>query len=95
MKIFTIYDNAAKAFMAPIFCRHENEAKRILQTEVNNPQSNLHLYTEDYALFSCGEFNPQNGEFITPDYPVKVCSALEMKALDKSLEEEKQDVNEQ
>lgn len=83
MKLFTIYDSAAKAFNDPFPLRHVNEAKRGFLGEINNPDSLIGKYPEDYALYECGEFNNNSGEFVTPDYPIKVCSALELKATSK------------
>lgn len=83
MKLYTIYDNAAKAFAEPFSLRSDNEARRVFLNETKNPKSNLGQFPEDFALYSCGEFDNQTGEFITPDYPVKVCTALEIMATDK------------
>lgn len=77
MKLFTIYDNGIKAFKDPFPLRHVNEAKRIFIAETKNPQSELSKYPEDYALYECGEFVNDTGEFHTPDYPVKVLTGLE------------------
>lgn len=81
MKLFTIYDSAAKAFNSPFAMRHVNEAIRGFQTALTDPQSNISQYPEDYALYECGEFDNNSGEFLTPDRPVIVISALEAKRL--------------
>lgn len=63
MKIFTIYDSKAEAYLPPFFMKSKGEALRALTSQVNDENSNFHKYAEDFTIFEVGEWNEENCKF--------------------------------
>jgi len=61
MKMYTVYDSKAEAYLNPFVLRSKGEAIRSFQTEANKPDSNLNRYSEDYTLFEIGTFDTDTG----------------------------------
>lgn len=59
--IFTVYDSAAQAFLSTFEARTIEEATRMFRVTVNNPESQIHKFPEDYTLFLVGEFDQSTG----------------------------------
>ncbi len=79
IKLFSIYDQKAKAFMRPFPAQAEGVAARDFATEVNNPtspDSNLHLHPEDFSLHYLGEFDELTGTVTPVSPPLVICTAL-------------------
>lgn len=80
-KIFTIYDNKAKAYLPPFFSQNTATAIREVEQAVNNPDHGLHVHAEDYGLFELGEFHESSGK-IESEMPVHVLNLIELKITD-------------
>jgi alkyl hydroperoxide reductase subunit AhpC len=62
MKICTVYDSKAEAYMRPFFEQSTGTAVRAFTEECNNPKSVLSSHPSDYTLMEIGEFDDQSGE---------------------------------
>lgn len=65
LKIYSVYDSAAKAYMAPFYMHHDSEAVRLFKISANNPGSPFNSSPGDYTLFNIGEFDDSEGMFVT------------------------------
>ncbi|AXL15417.1 nonstructural protein [Microviridae sp.] len=65
MKMYTIYDSKAEAYMKPFYARTRGEAIRSCEQAANDPESQFFSYAEDYVLFEIGEFSELTGELTT------------------------------
>lgn len=65
LQVFAIRDCKTEQFGNPMYLITAQQAIRGMGEEINNAESkdNLHKYPEDYALYSLGTFNTDNGEF--------------------------------
>lgn len=65
LKIFSVYDSKAEAFVQPFFSPATGTAIRSFATACNDENTDIHRYAGDYTLFEIGEFDPSTGK-ITP-----------------------------
>lgn len=78
-KVFAIMDSKAKSFFPPFLQNTHGEAERTFQHGVNNEQSMLNKYPEDYDLYYLGEFDEANGKFAceaSPQHMIKGVQVL-------------------
>lgn len=61
MKIFSIKDSKAEAYLLPIFAPTVGVAIRIFQNAASKEGSDFHKYAADYTLFEIGEWNEETG----------------------------------
>lgn len=64
LKIFTVYDSKAEAYLAPFFCANAAVACRSFQGAVQDPQHDFHRWAADYTLFEIGEWHQDKGELV-------------------------------
>lgn len=76
LKMYTIRDAKIGAFRAPFFQNTHGEAERSFMTAVNDPQSQLHAYPEDFDLYYLGDYDDQSGTFQGLDTPQHVAKAI-------------------
>lgn len=85
-KIFSVYDEAAGAYLVPFFLPNENMAIRTFRDCARNPGHAFCANPADYTLFLIGEFNDATGELV-PVMPLqKLGSALEHRSQDLASE---------
>lgn len=63
-KVFSVFDDKAKAYMLPFFQPEKGMAVRMFSDAVNDPQSLFGKHPEDFTLFFVGEFDLETGEVI-------------------------------
>lgn len=61
--VFTVYDQAVKAYNAPMFMRSKGEALRSFADAANDEKSNIHRFSRDYSLWYVGTFDDSNCAF--------------------------------
>jgi len=66
MKIFTIYDSKAEAYLQPFFSPNKATATRQFQQAAQDETTEFHRHAGDYTLFQIGEWDEQAGA-IKPD----------------------------
>lgn len=65
LKIFTVYDQKAKAYLTPFFLPQDGMATRTFAECCNNPEHNFGKWPSDFTLFEIGEYNETTAE-LTP-----------------------------
>ena len=86
LQMFAVYDSAAEAFMTPFFTHNTGIAMRSFGDQVNNPETMFFRHPGDYSLFQLGSWEDQRSDFKPLSTPVRVASALELKAQSQSME---------
>lgn len=64
IKIFTVYDSKAEAFLTPFFSQTTATAIRSFEQAANDPQHQFHLHPGDYTLFEIGEWHEIEGQLV-------------------------------
>lgn len=74
MKIFSIYDSKAEAYLQPFFADTEGVAERMAQQAANDESHMFHQHAGDYTMFQVGEWDQEKGELVgcTP----RVCCGM-------------------
>lgn len=78
LKIFSIYDEKAKAYFPPQFQPQIGQAIRTFTDIVNNPETQLHKHPEDYSLYHIGSFNDDNAKLESLNEPQFLARASEV-----------------
>lgn len=68
-KMFTIYDDKAKAFLTPFFLPESGMAIRAFRDCINSADHQFGKNPEDYTLFTVGEFSDEDAS--VEDHPPK------------------------
>lgn len=63
MKIFSIHDSKAEAYLPPFYCRAEGEAIRNFQTAINTQDHAFNAHAADYTLFYLGDWDETSATF--------------------------------
>lgn len=63
LKCFSVWDDKAKAFMAPFFYPEPGQAIRAFADCVNDPKHGFGKNPHDYSLFVIGTFDDGSGMF--------------------------------
>lgn len=79
LKIFSIHDSKAEAFIQPFFAPTSAAALRMFETAANDETSDFHRYAGDYTLFELGEFEPLTGQIETLETPHNLGLAITYK----------------
>ena len=61
LKVYTIYDTGAEAYMSPFFMHANGLATRAFADMANDPNHPVGQHPEDYALFEIGRFDDSTG----------------------------------
>jgi len=77
MHVFSVYDDAAKAYLQPFFSRSKGEAIRSFTDACADEKSQFHKHLHDFTLVYLGEYEDTAGEF-KPVMPEKVLAAREL-----------------
>lgn len=66
-KIFSIYDEKARAFLPPFFMAAIGQAVRAFGDCVNSKDHQFGAHPGDYSLFEIGEFDDSKGKLLELD----------------------------
>lgn len=88
LKVFTIYDKKAQNYMRPFYCENEVFAQREIYVAMQNPQTTLATFSEDFDLYCLGTFDEKLGRFGLFENPGFVCSAMTCKHMNIVAQEE-------
>lgn len=72
IKIFSVYDSKAEAFLPPLFMQSVGVARRSFGAAINEVGSDFNKYPGDFTLFELGEFNDSTAEFVLHDAPISL-----------------------
>jgi hypothetical protein len=79
MKIYSIFDAVASAFMQPQYFLNDGMAMRSLQQAVNAEEPNaIKNQPADFTLYHIGTFDDKKGELIPEEVPRRVTIAVEL-----------------
>lgn len=79
LKVCSVLDAKVAAYNAPFFVRSRGEALRSWQSAVNDPETMMCKYPEDYTLFEIGEFDESTGTLVPASPHVSLGCAVEFK----------------
>lgn len=78
LKMYSIYDSKAKVYNRPVFLHSDPEAERMLKMSVQDPNSLISKFPEDYDLFAIGTYDDQTGKIVPNDSPTHIVKALHL-----------------
>lgn len=61
LRIYSIYDSKAEAYMNPFFMRNDGEALRGFMDGIENSDTPFHKWPQDYTLFHVGHWDDESG----------------------------------
>ncbi len=76
LKIYSVFDSKAEAFLQPFYQTTTGLAIRAFETAANEEGHNFQKYAGDYTLFELGEFEQDTGIFIILAAPHNLGTAL-------------------
>lgn len=76
VKLYSVRDIVSKCYKAPFTAVAQGEAIRSFITAVDNPQTQLHQFPDDFELHEIGIWDDETGVFETTD-PVCIARAWE------------------
>jgi len=80
LKVFSIYDCKAEAYLQPFFMANKGTAIRAITELVTKSDHNFCKYAEDYTLFELGEYDDLNGQMLPHKTPISIIKTNELKA---------------
>lgn len=78
MKIYSVYDCKAEAYMQPFFMATKGLAIRGFEQLVNDPKTTVNKHPEDFTLFEIGEFDDTSGQITGFNIHSSVIKAIEL-----------------
>lgn len=69
MKIYTVHDSKAEAFLTPFFSSNNGTALRSFISAARDSDHIFHIHAQDYNLFEIGMFDDVSGAII-PIIPI-------------------------
>lgn len=75
LNIYSVFDNAVKAYMPIFLSRAHGEAVRSFAEAVNDPQKPFGKYSTDYTLYYLGQWDDVEGMIYPLPHPEKMLSA--------------------
>ncbi|UYD39252.1 MAG: nonstructural protein [Wigfec virus K19_177] len=79
MKMYTVHDAAAQAFLPPFTSPSERDALSSFELAANDPQSNISKYPADFTLIQIAEFDERTGVLVKLADPIQLGSAAKYK----------------
>jgi len=67
MKIFTVHDRAALAYLDPFTSQSVGTAERSFSAAVQDENHHFHKHAPDFTLYLIAEFNQETGEVVPVD----------------------------
>ena len=80
VKVFTVYDSKAEAYLQPFYMQSKGAAIRAFTDLANDIQHQFYKYSEDFTLFYLGEWDDSNAKFISMLTPSPIGKAVEFKS---------------
>jgi len=77
LRVFSVYDSKAEAYMQPLFFQTKGLAIRSFSEAANDGKSTISLYPADYTLFELGSYDSDNAKFDLHSTPISVGVAIE------------------
>lgn len=84
LKVFSVFDGAVGAYMAPFFMHSRGQAIRSFSDTADDANSTIGKHPQDYTLFELGEFDDSCARFDMHATPHSLGVASELLAKPKS-----------
>lgn len=84
LKIFTVYDSKAEAYLQPFYMQSKGAAVRAFADSCNDPQSQFFKHPEDFTLFELGEYDDSTAKITSHQTLKSIGLALEFKNSDNN-----------
>jgi hypothetical protein len=85
LKIYSIYDSAANAYMQPFFMHNDGIAIRAFQDNVNSKEeNNISQHPDQFTLFCIGEYDDSNGQITKAETLKSLGNGLEYKNIEET-----------
>ncbi len=81
LKIYSVYDSKAEAFLPPFFQATKAMAIRIFENVANDPKHQFGANPADYTLFEIGQFDDESAKIEAHKTPHNIGLAIEFKTL--------------
>lgn len=79
LKMFTVYDDAAAAYLQPFFFATNAQAIRAFTELANDANHQFCKYAHQYVLFEVGSFDQQTGHMEVLPTPYSIGKAIEFR----------------
>lgn len=79
MNLYTVRDSKAGTYNKPHTAINDAEAQRGFHSAVNDPNTFVNKYPEDFDLYRIGTFDVQSGKILAEDTPLHVVKAVALK----------------
>lgn len=76
-KVFAVYDSKAEAYLPPFFAQTAGLAIRLFQQAANEDNHNFNKWSEDYTLFTIGEWDQDSGTLFAAKANTSLGTALQ------------------
>lgn len=77
MKIFSVHDSKAEAYLPPIYFKTPAEAIRAFSSSCKEESSQFHQFPADFTLVELGEFSEISADITTHAQPRILSNASE------------------
>lgn len=77
MRVYSVFDSKAEAFLQPFFMQAKGQAIRGFTELANDKNHQFGKFPEDYTLFELGIFDDQKGLIVSHQTPVSMGLAVE------------------
>lgn len=78
MRIFSVYDTKAGAYMQPFFMNHAGGALRAFSDLCNDASHPFGKHPEDYVLFELGMYDDDGSKFSIHEAPFSLGVGIEL-----------------
>lgn len=75
MKIFSVHDAKAEAYLPPFYMRRTGEAERAFSANVKDTSTQFNQFPSDYTLVELGTFDEDTAQIKTYETPHIICNA--------------------
>nr|QXN72777.1 MAG: nonstructural protein [Microvirus sp.] len=79
LKVFTVYDSKAEAYLKPFYASTLGTATRDFANICNDPEHPFCKHPEDFCLFELGSYDDASGKFENLVAPISRGLAIEFK----------------
>lgn len=83
MKLYSVYDKKSMIYGQVMTCADEIQAKRLFERAVNDEETMLFHYPEDFVLVEICDFDEHTGNIITMPMPKQILEAQACFAIEK------------
>lgn len=77
LKVYSVYDEKAKAFNQPFYQNNAGQASRSFGDSVSKPESTVAKHAADFRLYEIGDFDDETGKIVSYEMPIFITSATD------------------